>query len=691
MADDQSNEPEKLDLKSLDLAAARREGLTRLFPEVRTEGDKIDFDQLKRALGETVDTGRERYGLVWPGKAECFKTIQTPSLATLRPASDESVNFDATENLFIEGDNLEVLKLLQKSYLGKVKVVYIDPPYNTGSDFIYPDNFNESLQTYLEYTGQADAEGRKFGTNTEAEGRFHSKWLNMMYPRLYLARNLLKEDGVILISIDDAEVENMRRACSEIFGEENLVACMVWEKGRKNDAKLVSVGHEYLLIYARSVERLKELRTVWREEKPGAREIWDEYIRLRTLHGTDDRFIERDIQTWFQNLEKNHPSKKWARYRRIDKNGPWRDRDISWPGGDGPRYEVIHPKTGKPCKIPDAGWRFSTLEEMERQIRLGLVEFREDHSEPPFRKAHIRPIPDELEGAPIDEDSDDDSENTEEMATQVRGSYFYKQSQVAVKHLRKLMGAKIFDNPKDHDELKKLIFYTIGSGQNEIVLDFFAGSGTIGEAVLQLNHEQNTSHRFMLVQLPEPCNSKERTGKTALAMGLKTIADIGKARIRRVIEALNAESAAKLNLGDSKSEDRGFRVFKLAESNFKIWDMNPPNDAEILEKQLGLHIDHLRPGRSASDFLYEILLKSGFPLTSKIEEMNVAGVPAVGVAGGALIICLERNLTLEAIQAIAGKKPERVVCLDEGFAGNDQLKTNAVQTFKAKGVVFRTV
>jgi len=213
-----ADQPEKLDLRSQDIAEDKRKELLRLFPEIRTEDGKLDFERLKLVLGESVDVGKERYGMNWPGKADCFKTLQMPSLGTLLPCSEESVKFDTSENLIIEGDNLEVLKLLQKSYLGKVKMIYIDPPYNTGNDFIYPDNYTESLQTYLEYTGQVDAEGKKFSTNTEADGRFHSKWLNMMYPRLYLARNLLREDGVIFVSIDDHEVENLRRLCDEVFG-----------------------------------------------------------------------------------------------------------------------------------------------------------------------------------------------------------------------------------------------------------------------------------------------------------------------------------------------------------------------------------------------------------------------------------------------------------------------------------------
>jgi adenine-specific DNA-methyltransferase len=253
------NKPERLHLHSHYVAEDKTQELLRLFPEIRTEGSKLDFERLKLALGEAVDVGKERYGMNWPGKADCFKTIQTLSLGTLRPCPEESVNFDTTENLIIEGDNLEVLKLLQKSYLGKVKMIYIDPPYNTGNDFIYPDNYTESLQTYLEYTGQVDAEGRKFGNNTDADGRFHSKWMNMMYPRLHLARNLLWEDGIIFITIDDHEVANLRAACNEIFGEDNFIANVVWQKKytRSNDAKYFSDNHDHVLVFARNKHVIK--------------------------------------------------------------------------------------------------------------------------------------------------------------------------------------------------------------------------------------------------------------------------------------------------------------------------------------------------------------------------------------------------------------------------------------------------
>lgn len=264
----EASEPERLDLRSHDLAEQRQDELLRLFPETRTEGGKVDFERLKLALGEIVDVGRERYGMTWPGKADCFRAIQTPSPGTLRPCPEEGIDFDTSENLIIEGDNLEVLKLLQKSYLGKVKMIYIDPPYNTGNDFIYPDDYSETLQTYLEYTGQVDAEGKRFGTNVDTDGRFHSKWLNMMYPRLYLARNLLQDDGLILVSIDDNEIKNLRWLMDEIFGEENFVDNVIWKKrygGGAKEKHLVTL-HEYVLVYARSKDLVGDIYVPLRQE-----------------------------------------------------------------------------------------------------------------------------------------------------------------------------------------------------------------------------------------------------------------------------------------------------------------------------------------------------------------------------------------------------------------------------------------
>jgi len=674
--------------QSLDIAEQRRKELEQLFPGIFTEtrNDQgelkvtIDLERLKAELGEFTDiydSRRERYGMDWPGKRDCLRLIQQPSTATLKPCREESVDFDTTENLFIEGDNLEVLKLLQKSYYGKVKMIYIDPPYNTGKEFIYPDNFSESLDTYLQYAGLKDSEGRTFSTNTANEGRFHTKWLNMMYPRLYLARNLLREDGVIFISIDDNEVENLRRMCDEIFGEENFIASLIWEKGRKNDAKLFSVGHEYVLVFARSLSFLREKEVIWREEKPGAKEIWDEYIAIKG-QVSEIPEIEERLKDWFNGLPQSHPSKKLQRYRRVDQNGPWRDDNISWPGGDGPDYDVVHPRTGKPCKVPERGWVYSTPEKMQEMIRLGVVEFRDDHTQPPIRKSHLRPI------KGVDENSDELAENTDDdgLAVKVRGSYFYKQSQVSVKYLRSLMGAKVFDNPKDHVELKKLIKYCCGN--EGIVLDFFSGSGSTGEAVFDICCEDGAGLRFILVQLPEPNRENDKTGSIALKHGYKTIADISKERLRRAGDKIRKERGSELNFEGRLLCDLGFKVLKLNQSNFKLWQApaKDVSDEELLE-QMELNVDHIDPNASQEDLLYELLIKAGVMPTEKVEQVELAGHTLFSVAEGSLLVHLEDDIDQALIDAVLAKAPGQFICLDKAFHGNDQLKTNAVKTFEA--------
>lgn len=633
-------EPERLDLESHDIAEERRQELLRLFPEIRTEDGKLDFDRLKLALGEAVDVGKERYGLTWPGKAECFKVLQTPSLGTLRPSPEESVNFDSTENLIIEGDNLEVLKLLQKSYLGKVKMISIDPPYNTGHDFIYPDDYSESLRTYLEYTGQVDAEGKKFGTNTETDGRFHSKWLNMMYPRLYLARNLLREDGVIFITIDDGEIDNLRKVCNEVFGEENFVASICWQKKQspQRDATYFSDMHDYIVVYARYARRDKQGDSGWR-------------INL----------LPRGEQ-------------QEARYKNPDEDarGPWASVDctINKTADERPNlyYPVKNPNTGEqilPTKQRTWAFERAKIEELLADDRIW---WGEKGTNFPRLKAFLS----EVQAGVVP------------STLWLRANY--GDNQEAAREANALFPETygIFDNPKPSRLIRGILaLATSGSSEEaDIVLDFFAGSGTTGQAVLEANNDDEGTRRFILVQLPEP------TGRD----DFKTIAGITKERLRRVIKKMNAEDSQRLDLDAAKNEDRGFRVFKLAESNFKTWEADKPKDAKRLAKQLELHVEHIRDGRSTDDLLYEILLKSGFPLTTPVEKLELAGKQVHSVADGALLVCLDRELTLDLIRAIAERKPERVVCLDAGFAGNDQLKANAVQIFKAKGVTsFKTV
>jgi adenine-specific DNA-methyltransferase len=617
-------DPDRLDLRSHDIADAKRQELLRLFPEVRTEGGKLDFDRLKLALGESVDVGRERYGLTWPGKADCFKAIQAPSMGTLRPCPEESVNFDTTENLIIEGDNLEVLKLLQKSYLGKIKMIYIDPPYNTGNDFIYPDNYTESLQTYLEYTGQVDSQGKKFSTNTEADGRFHSKWLNMMYPRLYLARNLLQEDGVIFITIDDNEVENLRRTCDEVFGEENFVASCVWQKRYSRENRgTIGDAHDYIVVYARRAEAFQERR--------GLIAPSEEQLRVYKNPTNDPKGRWRAVPMTAQGYRPNQ------------------------------MYTVVTP-TGVRHDPPEGRCWGMVEEEYLRLRAAGRIYFGKDGNAQPGVIRYLS----EVQGlVPWTWWPSNEVGHTDE----------------ARKEIQDIFGSQtVYDTPKPTRLLRRIL--EIGAGPGDTVLDFFAGSGTTGQAVLEVNRRDSGGRHFVLVQLPEPTQQEE----------LPTIAEITKERVRRTIKRLASEHAAQLPLETSHAEDLGFRVFKLAESNFKPWSAEVAPDGGALETQLDLHVDHVRPNRTSQEILYEILLKSGFPLTTTVETLTIEGKTVSSVAGGALLVCLEAELTIEFLRALADRRPERVVCLDAGFAAKDPLKANAVQIFRSKGVTsFKTV
>lgn len=624
---DTTDQPEKFDLSSMDISAEKRAELFRLFPEARTEGGKIDFDRLKLALGEMIDVARERYGLTWPGKADCFRTIQAPSLGTLRPLPGESVNWDGTQNLILEGDNLEVLKLLQKSYLSKVKLIYIDPPYNTGNDFIYPDNFSDNLTTYLQYTGQADAAGRKFGSNTETDGRFHSRWLSMMYPRLYLARNLLADDGAIFVTIDDTEVVNLRTVMNEVFGEENFVANIVWQKkyAVSNDDPGIAPMHDHIIVYQKSDE-------------------FDRNLLPRT---------EKQTQR-YTNLD-GDPRGDWSSDNYVS-NKSKEERPTLW-------YPIRHPKTGEEV-WPDesAVWRYSKIKHEHLASDNRLYWGPDQSYKRPRLKRFLSEVQDGVVPStwwPFQEVGHND-EGQKETA--------------------ELLEPKLFSTPKPVRLLSRIVH--LGSSAGDIVLDFFAGSGATAQAVLELNRNELSDRKFILVQLPEP------TGRT----DYPTIADITKERVRRVISALKKKDEGKLDIARAQKEDLGFRVFKLAESNFKEWGTEGSTKENAIDDQLQMHIDHVRADRSNDDILAELLLKSGFPLTTPVERISLAGKVVYSIGSGVFLICLDRDLTLEVVRAMAELKPSRVVCLDAGFAGNDQLKVNAVQTFKTKGVAkFQTV
>ncbi|MDA8000111.1 MAG: site-specific DNA-methyltransferase [Alphaproteobacteria bacterium] len=617
------------DLASLDIAREKRRRLRALYPEVFGDG-KIDFEQLRRVLGDQVESGVERFGLNWPGKAECMRILQQPSVATLKPVREESVNFDGTGNLFIEGENLEVLKLLQKSYFEMVKVIYIDPPYNTGREFVYPDKYASGLSRYLAYTRQIDAEGHRFATNTDTIGRYHSNWLSMMYPRLYLARNLLREDGVIFISIDDNEVHRLRSVMDDIFGEENFLAQIAWQgmDTVKNDAKHFSTNCEFVLCYSKNKDlcRIKGQKRTQHHDRVYKNPDNDPrgpYL-LTPLHAKS--------------------GKASTRYKYTFSNG------VTWepPTGTYPRFSQ------------------ETLKELDGDDR---IYFGEKPGSVPQRKTFLK-------------DVGSYTKLTTFWSYQFAGST--RQSNSELSHI---LGPGAFQNPKPV-KLIKLILDSV-SEQNDIILDSFAGSGTTAHAVLALNKEDGGNRKFIMVQLPEDIEESSEAYKA----GYKTVADIGKDRIRRAAAKIKEESDDHLSLTSGAGIDLGFKVFALAPSNFRVWDGNL-DETGNLEDQLLAHIDHIRAASTPEDILYELLLKAGFPLTAPIKKTALAGKEVFSVEDGEMLLCLEKELNQEVIDAMAKAAPRRVVCLDEGFKGNDQLKTNAAQTFKSReedGIVFTTV
>ena len=652
--------------QSLDLTTAKRRELQALVPEAFTEG-KLDVAALQRALGDqaVVDSG-ERYALSWAGKANAYKVLQSATTATLRPQREQSVNFDDAQHVFIEGENLEVLKVLQKAYFGKVKIVYIDPPYNTGSDkFIYPDRFQESKEDYLSRVNDLSDDGTLmregfFQQNSKENGHYHSNWLSMMLPRLYIARNLLRNDGVILVSIDDHEAANLKLLMDEVFGPENFAAQLVWEKGRKNDAKLVSVGHEYILVYLRNRSFIAETGITWREAKPGTDEIYTEYLRLRQEHGRDNEVVEQGIRSFYESLPKTHPSKKHSRYGRVDDNGVWRDDNMSWPGGGGPTYDVLHPVTAKPCVVPDGGWRYSTLDKMNEMIEKGKVVFREDHTQPPIRKTYL------VRGHE-DEDEEVGEIEADDIGLQVAGSYFYRSAIQASNELTKLFGGRIFENSKDHEVLARWILYVGSPQRDDIVVDFFSGSGTTAQAVMQLNKDDAGRRQVICVQLPE--SVEERS--TAYKAGFKTVADISRERIRRIIEKIKTELA----LTDPAVASLGFKSFILSPSNFKQWRGDGIEDADALADQIKMFMDSEKAGARPEDILYELLLKFGQLLTTPIEHLEVNGVPIVAVNERKMLFVIE-DFTPDMIEPLLGLLPREIVALDSVFHDSDELKSN---------------
>lgn len=648
--------------KSADIVKQNVGMLKSLFPTVVKEG-KIDVEELKALLGEEVESNDEYYRFTWAGKSQARQEANKPGTGTLRPVKDESKDWDSTQNIFIEGDNLEVVKLLQKSYANRIKMIYIDPPYNTGRDFVYKDNYTDNLHNYLNITHQTDEEGKRLSTNTESDGRYHSNWLNMMYPRLRLARNLLKEDGVIFISIDDNEIHNLRKLCDEIFGEENFVATFIWDGGRKNDSKKVSVGHEYILAFTKGTltdsEEYLEKAKNWRERKEGIDEIYSKYDLFSKQYNKDWAEVSRALQDWFRSLKESHPSRSHEHYRYADEEGVYFASDLSGPD-DGrknrPRYEVLHPVTKKPVPVPARGWRWEQPR-MTEELSKNRVHFGLDENSIPNAKVYLK-----------------------ENEYQAPSSVFYKDRRSASGSLKQLMGDKVFDFPKDVSVIKRLLNLVISD--DDIALDFFAGSGTLAESMFELNYEKKIVARFIVVQLQESIEVDTR----AFNAGYKTIPDIAKERIRRAGEKVKSSAKDDLFNQDLKQLDIGFRIFKLDSSNINAWDGN----VQDFEQNLLSAAENIKPDRTEEDVLYEIILKSGLDLAQPIEEKTIAGKKVFNIGLGALFICLANDLTTAVAEGIGKWKQElepstcRVIFKDTGF--NDVEKTNSIQILKRFGI-----
>ncbi|MBQ6568136.1 MAG: site-specific DNA-methyltransferase, partial [Treponema sp.] len=469
-------------LESTKESDERLEALRRLYPEIFSDG-KINLDAFKDVTGTSnLPEGQDKtpgyYGLYWPGKRAAKQLARKEAEGTLEPVPGDGVNEDSTRNVYIEGDNLEVLRILKQSYKGRVKMIYIDPPYNTGNDFIYPDDYKMPVEEYLRMTGQADEGGKKLVTNVKSGGAFHTNWLNMMYPRLQLARELLTEDGVIFISIDDNEQANLKLLCDDVFGEENFVSSLIWAAGRKNDSKHVSVSHEYILCYFRNIAYISDNEIVWREKKNGLEDIYSAYEKLKKEFGNNIKEIEAGLKAWYKNLPNGHPAKDHSHYNKVDENGIFFASDISWPGGGGPKYEILHPVTHKPVRIPSRGW-ITNESNMTAWIKEGRVYFGENEISVPTIKSYL---------------------NEHEYG--VPYSVFYQDGRAASKRLAALMGEKVFENPKDEEVIQRMIEF-VGLKKDDIILDFFSGSATTAHSCFLANIEQNMNRKFVLVQLPE--------------------------------------------------------------------------------------------------------------------------------------------------------------------------------------------
>ena len=685
-------EIQKIDGKSLDIEATEKERLKSIFPQCFNEG-KLDIDKLLSLCGEYIDNDFEKYKFEWKGKSECYRIAGKRSTGTLRPCPEESVDFENTNNLYIEGDNLEVLKLLQTAYYRKVKMIYIDPPYNTGNDFVYEDDFKDPMAKYKEITSQTTK------SNPETMGRYHTNWLNMMYPRLRLASNLLRDDGVIFISIDDNEVTNLRRLCDEVFGEENFVAqFIVASNSTKNNSKYVSVSHEYILCYCKNIYSLGD---EWKVKKNNVDEYYNRAMQLVKRNLSED-----EIHNELLELVKYPRFYDLDHYTYADKKGIYQTDNPGGVTNGNMLTEVIHPVTGKVCAKPIGGWRYKD-EEVKRLEKEGLLAFGKDETIVPRPKRYLG-----------------------DYIYQVPKSTLFFDSQSSTKWLK--ANNLPFDFAKAVDFIKYIL--STSSKEDDIILDFFSGSATTAHAVMQLNAEDGGKRQFIMVQLPEVTDEKSEAFKA----GYKNICEIGKERIRRAglkyikdagVEVRKQEtqqalqetgqSETLLNLGMVSSfntgngteatykngvvetfskdgieqplTDIGFKVFKLDTSNLVKWDDTPieNTDTSDLFNRMNGMVESIKKDRSELDVVYEVMLKLGIPLTYKVFENEVNGRKVYSIGDdGLILVCLDKSnggITPEDISAMCDLTPAKIVAAEEAFK-DDVALSNAYYISKDKGV-----
>ncbi|WP_461168547.1 site-specific DNA-methyltransferase [Trueperella pyogenes] len=634
-----------------DFATEAATKLAELFPEVAADG-KINLDTLKTVLDIDVEDGRERFGLTWPGKREAIRAAQTPTTSTLMPDKENSVDWDTTQNVFIEGDNLEVLKILQKHYYGQIKMIYIDPPYNTGNDFVYADDYADSIGNYLELTGQAD-EGGKLSTNSESAGRFHSNWLNMMYPRLKLARNLLHEDGVIFISISDKEQAHLKDICDEIYGEHNFIASFIWEKSQHFGRQKINSysNYDHILCYAR---------------------------QLHGLDGSKKELLVEYSKTEFEDAPLYNASNPESTLLFRAGSTKFNLPDGTYSESSDLKYSLLNPVVVKDGRNANdfelmfrSRWSRQTVLDETNKGTIFWVK---------SRNFAIRAI--YAEGKVANESPRQIifTNSSASNRTRSRFDVAVGTNEEASSQLKSLMGDEYFSYPKP----ASLIEYLISLTQSDIILDFFAGSGTTAEAVLSLNARDGERRQCISVQLPEPPEEDKPAARKA---GYRTISEITRERIRRAGKKILEEEGSKLD-GRTDTLDVGFRAYKLVDTNFTKWKA----DSGLSEDQLvGLFADladsaddHARP----EALLTEVLLKLGFSLTEKIETVEVAGLSVFSVADGLVMAYLDEHTqpTLDQLRALVAREPERLVILEDAFKGNDELKTNLVQECKTRSV-----